>query len=106
MVCWKDVVFSGLQKHVVNAVLNLIEKQRIGETIDTGLIKSVVESFVSLGLDEMDCTKSTLDVYLEYFQIPFIAATEAFYTLESEKIISENTIPEYMKKVLLLNLSL
>jgi cullin 1 len=83
---------------VVNAVLNLIEKQRNGETIDTGLIKSVVESFVSLGLDEMDCTKSTLDVYQEYFQIPFIKATEEYYTLESEKIIAENTIPEYMKK--------
>lgn len=83
---------------MVNAVLNLIEKQRNGETIDTGLIKCVVESFVSLGLDEMDCTKSTLDVYQEYFQIPFIKATEDYYTLESEKIISDNTIPEYMKK--------
>ena len=39
-----------------------------------------------------------MEVYQEYFQNPFITATEAYYTLESEKIISENTIPECMKK--------
>jgi cullin 1 len=50
----------------------------------------------------MDSSKSTLDVYEEYLQKPFIAATEAYYKSESEKFISENPVPEYLKKVALM----
>ncbi len=88
-----------VQENVMKAALNLVEKQRNGDTIDTGLIKKVADSFVSLGLDDLDSTKSTLDVYQEYFQKPFLVATEAYYKSESEKFISENPIPEYLKKV-------
>jgi cullin 1 len=49
-------------------------------------------------LDENDSTKPTLDVYKQYFEQPFIAATEAYYRAESEKFISENPITDYMKK--------
>lgn len=54
---------------------------------------------MSLGLDTTDATKSNLDVYREFFETPFIQATEVYYTTESEKFISENSIPDYMKKV-------
>ena len=54
---------------------------------------------VSLGLDTTDSNKSNLDVYRESFESPFIHATEVYYTTESEKFISENSIPDYMKKV-------
>ncbi|KAJ1556319.1 hypothetical protein HK096_000814, partial [Nowakowskiella sp. JEL0078] len=76
----------------------MIEKQRNGETIETTLIKKVVESFVSLGLDDSDSTKSTLEVYREYLEKPFLADTEKYYTAESEKFIGENPVTDYMKK--------
>ncbi|KAJ3077130.1 hypothetical protein HK102_005291 [Quaeritorhiza haematococci] len=98
LVSWRDHLFMSVQQNVMNAVLKLIERQRNGETIDTGLIKNVVESFVSLGLDENDATKSTLEVYRQYFEHPFVSATESYYKAESEKFISENTITDYMKK--------
>ncbi|KAI9100405.1 Cullin [Phlyctochytrium arcticum] len=102
LVTWRDHFFVGgpgsLQHKVMEAVLNLIEKQRSGETIDTGLIYNVVDSFVSLGLDENDSTKSTLDVYKKHFEEAFLAKTDAYYKMESEKFISENTITDYMKK--------
>ena len=50
-------------------------------------------------MDTTDSTKSNLDVYREFFETPFINATEVYYTTESEKFISENSIPDYMKKV-------
>lgn len=53
---------------------------------------------VSLGLDTTDSTKSNLDVYKEYFEAPFIQATEVYYTTESERFITENSVPDYMKK--------
>ncbi|RJE16795.1 cullin 1, partial [Aspergillus sclerotialis] len=80
------------------AVLNLIEKQRNGETIEQSQIKSVVDSFVSLGLDENDTTKSTLEVYQFYFEKPFIAATRTYYEKESRQFVAENSVVEYMKK--------
>lgn len=35
----------ALRSKVMTGVLNLVERQRNGETIDNGLIKLVVESF-------------------------------------------------------------
>ncbi|TPX51845.1 hypothetical protein SeLEV6574_g00028 [Synchytrium endobioticum] len=98
LVSWRDHFFMSLQGNVMNAVLKLIEKQRNGEQIDNGLVKSVADSFVSLGLDEADSSKSTLEVYKQYFETPFVDATEVYYKAESEKFINDNSITDYMKK--------
>jgi cullin 1 len=98
LVRWKDDFFKAVQEKVMEAVLKLVEKQRNGETIDQLQIKAIVGSFVSLGLDENDSTKSTLEVYRFYFEKPFIAATKAYYTNESTRFVAENSIVEYMKK--------
>lgn len=88
------------QRHakLATAILSLIEQQRNGEIIDQGLVKDVVGSFVSLGLDETDSNKACLDVYIEHLETPFIAATESYYTKESESFLAENTIADYLRK--------
>ncbi|KIW73647.1 hypothetical protein PV04_01746 [Phialophora macrospora] len=98
LVKWKDDFFKAVESKVIEAVLRLVEKQRNGETIDQMQIKAIVDSFVSLGLDELDSTKSTLDVYRMYFERPFIAATKEYYTNESRRFVAENSVVEYMKK--------
>lgn len=98
LVKWKDDFFENLHAKVMDAVLNLIEKQRNGETIEQSQIKSIVDSFVSLGLDENDSKKSTLEVYRHYFQRPFIDATRKYYENESRQFVAENSVVEYMKK--------
>ncbi|ETI27909.1 hypothetical protein G647_00358 [Cladophialophora carrionii CBS 160.54] len=98
LVKWKDDFFKAVETKVMDAVLRLVEKQRNGETIDQMQIKAIVDSFVSLGLDELDSTKSTLDVYRQYFERPFIAATKDYYTNESRRFVAENSVVEYMKK--------
>lgn len=117
-------MFKHVERHVMTAVLKLIERQRNGETVETGLVKSVVESFgkfilydfchifytivtlihmftylVALGLDDADSSKSTLDVYKDHFERPFVEASEVYYKKESEKFVSENSVTDYMKKV-------
>ena len=82
----------------MDAVLKMVEKQRMGETIEHGQVKSIVDSFVSLGLDESDSTKSTLDVYRFHFEKPFLEASQKFYQAESKQFVAENSIVEYMKK--------
>lgn len=98
LVKWKDDFFMKVHHKVMAAVLNLVEKQRNGETIEQSQIKSIVDSFVSLGLDENDTTKSTLEVYQFYFEKPFIAATRIYYENESRQFVAENSVVEYMKK--------
>lgn len=98
LVKWKDDFFLKVHDKVMVAVLNLVEKQRNGETIEQSQIKSIVDSFVSLGLDETDSSKSTLDIYRFYFEKPFIAATRVYYRDESRQFVAENSVVEYMKK--------
>ncbi|RDA90149.1 hypothetical protein CP533_2200 [Ophiocordyceps camponoti-saundersi (nom. inval.)] len=98
LVQWRKVLFDRVSSKVMDAVLKLVEKERNGETIEHGQIKSVVDSFVSLGLDEADPSKSTLDVYRYHFERPFLAATKDFYQAESKQFVAENSVVEYMKK--------
>ena len=98
LVQWREELFSKVHHNVMSAVLKMVEKQRNGETIEQAQIKNVVDSFVSLGLDEADSTKSTLDVYRYHFERPFLEATTKYYENESKQFVAENSIVEYMKK--------
>lgn len=98
LVQWRHVLFEKIDGDVMKAVLNLVEKQRNGETIEHGQIKQVVDSFVALGLDASDPSKTTLDCYRFHFEKPFLEATKLFYQNESKQFLAENTVVEYMKK--------
>lgn len=98
LVQWRTTLFSEVHGKVMDAVLKMVEKQRNGETIEHSQIKAIVDSFVSLGLDEADPTKSTPDVYRFHFEKPFLDATKLFYQAESKQFVAENSIVEYMKK--------
>ncbi|KAG6831984.1 hypothetical protein H0H87_003128 [Tephrocybe sp. NHM501043] len=99
---WKDVFFKQIQKDnrkLTTAVLRLITQQRNGETIDQGLVKKVVDSFVSLGLDNTDLNKECLDIYKDHFEGPFLEATEEYYKKESDSFLAANSVSDYLKKV-------
>ncbi|KAG5220800.1 Cullin-domain-containing protein [Salix suchowensis] len=101
LVQWKTNFFMHVQQKntkLAGAILRLIEQQRNGETIDQGLVKKVVDSFVSLGLDDTDINKACLDVYKEHFEVPFIDATEKYYKQESESFLAESSVSDYLKK--------
>lgn len=100
LVRWKEDMFTGTQEQVMRSVLKLVEKQRNGETIEQSYIKSIVDSFVSLGLDESDNSKSTLDVYKKYFEKPFLEVTTQYYDNESKQFLAKNTVAKYVKWVL------
>ncbi|KAI0712567.1 Cullin-domain-containing protein [Earliella scabrosa] len=101
LVQWKSNFFLHVQsKHskLAGAILRLIERQRNGEAIDQGLVKKVVDSFVSLGLDETDINKVSYEVYREHLENPFLEATEKYYRQESKAFLSENSVADYLKK--------
>lgn len=98
LVRWKLDMFGSTQNAVMDAVLRLVEKQRNGETIEQSKIKKVVDSFVALGIDEADSTKTNLDVYRQFFEMPFIDATKKYYQQESRDFLADNSVVDYMKK--------
>ncbi|POS70508.1 Cullin 1 [Diaporthe helianthi] len=98
LVQWRGVLFEKIDEKVMDAVLKLVEKQRNGETIEHSQIKQVVDSFVALGLDPSDPSKTTLDCYRYHFERPFLDSTRAFYQRESKQFLAENSVVEYMKK--------
>ncbi|KAL1736658.1 Cullin [Schizophyllum commune] len=101
LVQWKNNLFFPIQAketRIASACLRLIEQHRNGEIIDQGLVKKVVDSFVSLGLDEADITKVCLDVYRDHFETPFLADTEKYYKTESDTFLAQNSISDYLKK--------
>lgn len=98
---WKTFFFLPIQKDnakLTSAVLRLITQQRDGEVIDQGLVKKVIDSFVSLGLDNTDPNKECLDVYREHFEASFLDATDQYYKKESNSFLSQNSASDYLKK--------
>lgn len=97
---WKQHVFQPLQADhkLVNAVLEQISQQRHGAIVPSALLKTVLDSYVSLGLDETDATRLNLDVYRTEFQQAFLAATETLYREESQAFLASNSVTDYMKK--------
>ncbi|KAF8798755.1 Cullin-domain-containing protein [Phlegmacium glaucopus] len=101
LVQWKNNLFIPIQQKqtkLAGAILRLIEAQRNGDTIDQGLVRKVVDSFVSLGLDDTDTNKACLDIYKEHFELPFIESTEKYYKQESESFLAASSVSDYLKK--------
>lgn len=111
LVIWKRSFFDFIKPRLTSATLSVIEKERNGEQVDTSLVKGVIDAYgtyslicidselVSLGMVS-DKIEDYMKVYNEDFSKPFLKASEAYYTQESNTFISKNTISDYMKKVL------
>ncbi|KAF8636034.1 hypothetical protein AX15_000191 [Amanita polypyramis BW_CC] len=99
---WRDWLFKKTQSKpskLIATILELIDKQRDGETIDQGLIRSVLESFVSLGIDDNDPDKPCLNVYRGHFEAAFIDATKAYYRHDSELFLADHNISDYLTRI-------
>ncbi|KAJ3321345.1 hypothetical protein HDV06_004449 [Boothiomyces sp. JEL0866] len=98
LILWRDHFFKTLHPRLLPSMLKMIYRERKGETIDSGLLQTITDSTVTLGINDIDSKLTTLDLYQTYFEKEFIEQTEIFYKAESEIYIGSNPITDYMKK--------
>jgi len=65
-------------------------------------MKAVIQSFVTMGFDETDSMRSTIEVYWRYFEIPFLEATSTYYQRVSKSFLHTHSLTEYLAKVTIL----
>ncbi|CAF4464968.1 unnamed protein product [Rotaria sp. Silwood2] len=105
MEIWKLVFFQPLQSQVTSACLQLINAERQNEIINTRFIRAVVQieldfnedSFLPRFIHQM--TSPTLEIYKDYFEVPFLQYTEQFYRQEAANFLIHNSMTKYLKKI-------
>lgn len=84
-------VHCMIQQSSTDAILVLLDSQRQGEQIDSGLVKNVIEIFVEVG-------NGDLTNYETSFEQPFLARSGDFYRRQASLLLETHSCPEYMIK--------
>ena len=77
-----------IKERLLHMLLDMVQRERMGEMIERGLLKTVTSMLVELGRD----------VYQRDFEAHFLASSATFYQAESQEYISQNSAADYMKK--------
>eukprot|EP00854_Cymbomonas_tetramitiformis_P023528 gene23528-28485_t len=87
---WRDTVVrcDTIKPRLSATLLELIQKERSGETIDRALVRCITKMLMDLGTQ----------VYCEDFERPFLEASADFYKVESQEYIASSDCPAYLKK--------
>lgn len=87
---WRDNIIhsSKIQTRLLNTLLELVLRERTGEVIDRGLMRSIIKMLMDLGPS----------VYQEDFEKPFLEVSADFYRVESQKFIECCDCGDYLKK--------
>ncbi|KAH0640165.1 hypothetical protein KY285_036751 [Solanum tuberosum] len=91
LMCFRDLIYQGLNGKARDAVNVLIEQEREGEQIDRGLLKNVLDIFVGIGMGEME-------YYENDFEDAMLKDTAAYYSRKASSWIVEDSCPDYMLK--------
>ncbi|KAG9158840.1 hypothetical protein Leryth_017863 [Lithospermum erythrorhizon] len=78
---------SEVEHKTVFGLLQMIESERLGETVDRTLLNHLLKMFTALG------------IYSESFEKPFLERTSEFYAAESAKYMQQSDVPDYLKHV-------
>ncbi|KAI5986245.1 Cullin-domain-containing protein [Pisolithus albus] len=99
---WKAILFDDLQAktdRLVGAALGLVRRECNGERIDHSVVKEIVGSFVSLGLDDADVRKALLDICKEHLEFTVALAVRKYSEPSSEVIFTENKFSKFLREV-------
>ncbi|EEQ37876.1 hypothetical protein CLUG_01999 [Clavispora lusitaniae ATCC 42720] len=93
---WKEHMFSSNVDQIMAQILDLIERQRNNEIVDTSVISVAVKSMVYLGIDTNDLKKPNMVVYAKCFESEFMEKTAEYYRRESDNFLALHSVVDYM----------
>ncbi|KAK7603535.1 hypothetical protein V9T40_003534 [Parthenolecanium corni] len=76
-----------VQSRIVDGLLMLIEKERLGDSVDRLLLKSLLRMLCDLQL------------YSTIFESKFLEATDQLYAAEGQRLMQYQDVPEYLRHV-------
>ncbi|CAI0548495.1 unnamed protein product [Linum tenue] len=76
-----------VENKTVNGLLQMIQRERLGEAVDRTLLNHLLKMFTALG------------IYPESFERPFLECTSEFYATEGMKYMQQSDVPDYLKHV-------
>ena len=88
---FKHKVFMELQTQVTAAVLEQVNHEREGQSINQDLIKSIVRIYEAMGM-------GGLDVYQDYLEEPLLVKTAEYYRAKSSEWVASDDTPSYLLK--------
>lgn len=92
MPIFQVVRYPRIRDHMRETLLNMVMCERKGEAIDHIAIKNACQMLMVLGINQRW-------VYEEDFERPFLTQSAAFYKLESQKFLAENSASVYIRRV-------
>ncbi|KAB7500154.1 Cullin-3 [Armadillidium nasatum] len=94
LIIFRDQVvrYGCIRDHLRETLLDMVMRERKGEIVDRLAIKNAAQMLLVLGIDSRM-------VYEEDFERPFLAQSEGFYRMESQKFLAENSASVYIKRV-------
>ncbi|WVZ73666.1 hypothetical protein U9M48_021949 [Paspalum notatum var. saurae] len=87
---WRDHIIHSpmILSRLLDTLLDLIHRERMGEVINRGLMRSITKMLMDLGPA----------VYQDDFEKPFLAVSASFYSGESQEFIECCDCGNYLKK--------
>lgn len=98
LIKWKNEMFLPNSQVLINEVLELIEKQRNNQVVDTLLILTAIKSLIFLSFESQDVKKPGIMVYKTHFEGIFLEKTAQYYRNESVRYLADHSVVDYMKK--------
>jgi cullin 2 len=95
--CWRKFMIEPLKDKLIKLILDGIDRDRKGESVNQSVIHGVINSLV----DVADKRQKTLSLYEMLFEKVFIEQTGEYYKKEASRLLEENNCSSYMEKVLI-----
>lgn len=89
----KHIIRPPIQEHIITAILNQVEFERDGYTINRSAVKGCVR--VLLGLQAPDGTT----VYKRDLEPPVLTASRIYYEREGRRLVETCDAPEFLQRV-------
>ena len=75
-------------------MLKQVKKERDGENMDRIAMTNMI-----LLIDQIDDQVGQKKLYETKFEAPFLKDTKSFYNKESLQLLTENSAPDYIRKI-------